>query len=133
MGKHNEMPRSFVNAGLAPINHGSSHLSKSEEQGHSSVPRSSHGKKESGQWAHGQPGPLHVGKLPQASLQQGQQPLALPSSGSQTARQIRSSGGPRGDPSRGSLSARPSSKGTWAAQKNSAFGDTNSGMEREIE
>merc|ERR1712048_947505 len=105
------------------------HLSKSEEQGHSSVPRSSHGKREVGQWAHGQPGPLQGVKFPQASLQQGQQPLALPPSGSQTARQIRSSGGPRGDPSRGSLSARPSSKGTRAAQTNSAFGDTNAGMD----
>jgi len=79
---------------------------------------------------------LHIGKLPQPfapSKQQQQHEeqaqareltgVGGSSSGSHTARQIRSSGGPR-EPgvvggNRGSLTSRPSSKGTasWAAQK----------------
>lgn len=127
------MARNFVNrnSGLAPIN-ANAHFSKSEDQ--APMPRSSHGvrqEKSNGgsgsgsQWANGGlhhgaggGGQLHIGKLPQplGAHDQGPPPT-MPSSGSQTARQLRSSGGPRGDQvvqTRGSLSARPSSKGSWA-------------------
>jgi len=145
-------PRGFGNngSGLAPIapmpmsmsskGGGDEAVPLSSQGGSSSgvavPPRSSHGVRHVGsnmssQFSHGQQ--LHVGKLPQP---QGQPPLSMPhasSSGSQTARQIRSSGGPRSDPrGPGPLSARPSSKGTWAQQKG-AFGDTAGPGEKEKE
>lgn len=102
---------------------------------------------------------LHIGKLPQP-IGMNPQPMAMNgqegpppipgssstatmqqviggSSGSQTARQIRSSGGPGGHgnlrdavpPSRGSMTARPSSKGSqqWAHKNDPGFA-SNSGL-----
>uniref|UniRef100_A0A7S0FKN1 dual-specificity kinase n=1 Tax=Pyrodinium bahamense TaxID=73915 RepID=A0A7S0FKN1_9DINO len=126
--------RSFMNrnAGLAPINTSNVHFPKPEEQG---VPKSSHGSRHdvhkgnssaSTSW-----GPqLHVGKLPQPYASQEQPPPSArepgmgAASGSQTARQIRSSGGPREPvaPTRGPMSARPSSKGSSATPKSDLGG-----------
>lgn len=112
-----EMPRSIVNrnSGLAPINTSSMHFPKAEDQG--SLPRSSHAMRRdpagNSSWGGQQ---LHIGKLPQpyAAAQEQVANSGGSASGSQTARQIRSSGGPREPvpPSRGSLTARPSSKGS---------------------
>mmetsp|Transcript_111190 Transcript_111190/g.358970 ORF Transcript_111190/g.358970 Transcript_111190/m.358970 type:complete len:787 (-) Transcript_111190:571-2931(-) len=129
--KANE-PRSFMNrnAGLAPINTSNVHFPKSEEQG---APKSSHSSRHE---AHRGAGPagapwgpqLHVGKLPQpcAGPEQpqavhsgGREAGAAGAAGAQTARQVRSSGGPReaAPAARGNLTARPSSKGSGATQK----------------
>eukprot|EP00929_Paragymnodinium_shiwhaense_P024531 TRINITY_DN1505_c0_g1_i2.p1 TRINITY_DN1505_c0_g1~~TRINITY_DN1505_c0_g1_i2.p1 ORF type:complete len:753 (-),score=155.35 TRINITY_DN1505_c0_g1_i2:78-2336(-) len=107
------------------------------------VPRSSHGtrhdKSSSGsQRNHGLGQPQNLGQLPQPLLPfQGQAPPSAPSSGSQTARQIRSSGGPRMDPlgsRQGPLTARPSSKGNWATHREGNFGfNDDRDIERERE
>mmetsp|Transcript_134220 Transcript_134220/g.347631 ORF Transcript_134220/g.347631 Transcript_134220/m.347631 type:complete len:741 (+) Transcript_134220:195-2417(+) len=159
-----DVPRSFGNrgSGLAPINSASVHFPKPDEQ---TVPRSSHGTRHGGHGSVGHGGSdrtagpswgsqqLHIGKLPQpmgmrpADVQDqppplpahgsgsSMQPVLGAASGSQTARQIRSSGGqggPRGDvvpPSRGSLTARPSSKGSqWATHKTGDLGSGGGGQ-----
>lgn len=53
----------------------------------------------------------------------------------QTARQIRSSGGPREPvpPSRGSMTARPSSKGSWATKPNGDLGSGQKAQQQEQE
>jgi len=111
------------NNGLAPINTSNVHFPKSDDA-EKPPPKSSHGvrhEKSSGtSWV----GQLHVGRLPQPHITQDQPAVngqAAPTSAHtalQTARQVRSSGGPR--ESRGSLTARPSSKGSWATQKDAA-------------
>jgi len=144
--------RGFVNRsnGLAPINTSNVHFPKAD-QGDQVVPRSAHGNRHDpsrvtagvggGSSSFNQP--LHVGKLPQtfAVSSSNEQPPPSAhgqprsgdagigsSSGSQTARQIRSQGGPReaAPAGRGSLTARPSSKGSWATQK-ADLGGTQSG------
>jgi len=135
------------NSGLAPINTSAMHFAKvsgnSEEQEIVRQPKSSHGTRDAHREAQqhreshksststnwGQQ--LHIGKLPEY-----QQVARHQSQGTgkddvpQTARQIRSSGGPREPvpPSRGSMTARPSSKGSWATKPN---GDLGSGQSRE--
>jgi len=119
------MPRTFRTSGLAPLNTSSVHFPKSEVD--QAVPRSSHGTRHEKSTGSTTWGPQQLGKLPPQPhavlLEQAQ-----PSSGSQTARQSRSSGGPRGDvvpPARATaapLTARPSSKGSWATQKASLDG-----------
>eukprot|EP00929_Paragymnodinium_shiwhaense_P006752 TRINITY_DN110711_c0_g1_i1.p1 TRINITY_DN110711_c0_g1~~TRINITY_DN110711_c0_g1_i1.p1 ORF type:complete len:813 (+),score=189.41 TRINITY_DN110711_c0_g1_i1:91-2529(+) len=115
-------------AGLAPLNTSSVRFPKQDELGHGPVPRSSHGSRQNGQSqrTHGgtstQQAGLHIGKLPQPLLGgQGQPPLPAPvsgSHGSQSSRHTRSSGGPRSSLTQsGALTARPSSKGQWSAQK----------------
>eukprot|EP00927_Polykrikos_kofoidii_P085503 TRINITY_DN9321_c0_g3_i1.p1 TRINITY_DN9321_c0_g3~~TRINITY_DN9321_c0_g3_i1.p1 ORF type:complete len:825 (+),score=131.52 TRINITY_DN9321_c0_g3_i1:27-2501(+) len=125
--KPGEMQRNFRNSGLAPINTSNVHFPKTEEP--LVVPRSSHGNRQEkstgSHWANGQQ--LHIGKLPQPYVpSQEQPPPVITPAAPQTARQTRSSGGPRGDPSvpssRGSTSARPSSKTSWAAQKGNLDG-----------
>jgi len=131
--------RGFVqrNPGLAPINTSNVHFPKEEPVAQSSggarashSARDPHGRQGSSGSSGGQR--LHIGKLPQASYSGAEaapapQRHAVPHAKAeevpppQSARQIRSSGGPRQPDhhpsSRGSMTARPSSKGSWPAQK----------------
>lgn len=132
-------------SGLAPLNTSNVHFPKSggDVDGPQETvrqPKSSHGTRDNHRDNHQQRDSqkgststswgqqLHIGKLPEYGSAHQQQPR---SSGKddqpQTARQIRSSGGPREPvpPSRGSMTARPSSKGSWATKPN---GDLGSGQ-----
>lgn len=115
-----ETPRGFGNraTGLAPIN-ASMHFPKPDEQ---AAPRSSHGNR-------------HGGTGTSSGNTSSRDPVMGGASGSQTARPIRSSGGPGAPrapdpvpPSRGSMTARPSSRGTqWPQSKPGDLGGTSSG------